>query len=142
MPAMYEASALANALARVMNPGANVLVVKGQLGRQTIKRQLEKLNVHVRELIVYDTILPETADLEARALNQRSFDYATVTSASTAKHLAAVLSNVHLQLNQIACIGPITARAAKEEGLSPLIVASEYTTEGLLRAILKKEQGE
>lgn len=142
VPALYEAGALANALWHVIEPGANILVVKGQLGRQTIKFQLEKFGVHVTELIVYDTVLPEEAKKEAQALNQRCFDYATVTSASTARHLAAILSDVKLDVKQIACIGPITAGAAKKEGLSPLIVASEYTTEGLLQVMLKQEKGE
>ncbi|WP_054706858.1 uroporphyrinogen-III synthase [Bacillus sp. JCM 19041] len=142
VPALYEAGALANALWRVIDPGANILVVKGQLGRQTIKHQLEKFGVHVTELIVYDTVLPEEAEQEAQALSQRCFDYATVTSASTARHLATILAEVQLDVKKIACIGPITARAAKEEGLSPLIVASEYTTEGLLQAMLKQEKGE
>jgi uroporphyrinogen-III synthase len=37
----------------------------------------------------------------------------------------------------IACIGPITAGTAKEEGLRVDAVAEEYTTEGLLRGLVE-----
>jgi uroporphyrinogen III methyltransferase/synthase len=36
----------------------------------------------------------------------------------------------------VACIGPITARAAGEEGLHADVVAPEHTVDGLLAAIL------
>jgi uroporphyrinogen-III synthase len=39
-----------------------------------------------------------------------------------------------------ACIGPITEQAAKEEGLVKLVVAKEYTTEGLIEAITHTEK--
>jgi uroporphyrinogen-III synthase len=35
----------------------------------------------------------------------------------------------------VACIGPITAKTAEELGLRVDVVASEYTVEGLVRAI-------
>jgi uroporphyrinogen-III synthase len=33
---------------------------------------------------------------------------------------------------QIACIGPITQKAAQEAGFSDIVVAEEYTTEGIV----------
>ena len=36
----------------------------------------------------------------------------------------------------VACIGPITARAAQAEGLHVDLVAPEHTTRGLLQAIV------
>ena len=40
-----------------------------------------------------------------------------------------------LQAPLVACIGPITAKTAEELGLRVDVVASEYTVEGLVRAI-------
>ena len=36
----------------------------------------------------------------------------------------------------VACIGPITARTARELGIRVDVVAEEYTIEGLVRAIV------
>jgi uroporphyrinogen-III synthase len=38
-----------------------------------------------------------------------------------------------------ACIGPITARAARDAGLVNLAVAQEYTTEGLVKVLSSLE---
>jgi uroporphyrinogen-III synthase len=35
----------------------------------------------------------------------------------------------------IACIGPITADAAREAGLAPSVVAEAYTVDGLIEAL-------
>jgi len=36
----------------------------------------------------------------------------------------------------VACIGPVTAEAARAAGLTPDVVAGDYTVEGLLRALV------
>jgi uroporphyrinogen-III synthase len=38
----------------------------------------------------------------------------------------------------VACIGPITAKTAEELGLRVDVVASEYTVEGLVRALWER----
>jgi uroporphyrinogen-III synthase len=35
----------------------------------------------------------------------------------------------------VGCIGPVAAEAARAAGLAPDVVADEYTSEGLLRAL-------
>jgi uroporphyrinogen-III synthase len=40
---------------------------------------------------------------------------------------------------QFACIGPITEQAAKEAGLTNLVVAKEYTTDGLMTVLTQME---
>jgi uroporphyrinogen III methyltransferase/synthase len=47
------------------------------------------------------------------------------------RNLAAIVGN-----SILACIGPITARTAEEAGCRPAIVAEEFTTAGLTRAIV------
>ncbi|HEX9674557.1 MAG TPA: uroporphyrinogen-III synthase, partial [Anaerolineales bacterium] len=42
----------------------------------------------------------------------------------------------------LACIGPITAAAARREGLRADIVASRYTAEGLVEALISHFQQE
>ncbi|MGB8980456.1 MAG: uroporphyrinogen-III synthase, partial [Anaerolineales bacterium] len=65
----------------------------------------------------------------------------TLTSPSTVENFAAIarkngLDPLHLPGNPLfACIGPITERAAREERLENIVVAKEYTTEGLIDVI-------
>ena len=68
-------------------------------------------------------------------------DVITFTSPSTVQNFVAIarqngLDPLNLPNNPLfACIGPITEQAAREEGLSNLVVAKEYTTEGLIQVI-------
>ena len=42
----------------------------------------------------------------------------------------------------IACIGPITAETARENGLAVDVMAAEYTVEGLVKALVKHLKGQ
>ena len=72
-------------------------------------------------------------------------DVITFTSASTVENFVAIMRRNKLDpLNLpndplFACIGPITEQTAQEEGLTNLIVAKEYTTEGLIQIISNLE---
>ncbi|GAF13383.1 uroporphyrinogen-III methyltransferase [Bacillus sp. JCM 19045] len=139
VPKTFHANALASELGKHIKIGANILIIKGQLVNQTLAMELQKTGANVRELIVYDTLMPEDAIREARKLQQHLFDYVTLTSASTVTHLARIRESVPLQYSCIACIGPITANAAVRHGFAPLITANEYSAEGLIHAIVKEE---
>ena len=82
--------------------------------------------------------MPESAPAEALSLlRDGAIDIVTFTSSSTVRNLAAML-NGHIETLRgplVACIGPITAKTAEELGLRVDVVASEYTVEGLVRAI-------
>jgi uroporphyrinogen-III synthase len=70
-------------------------------------------------------------------------DVVTFTSPSTIHNFVQIvrqhgLDPLHLPGNPLfACIGPITEQAAREEGLNKIVMAKEYTTEGLIRVIGK-----
>ena len=89
---------------------------------------------HVDVVAAYKTIAVENA---AIAEGARAADVWTFTSASTVRAFlanvgdAATLANGKL----VACIGPITAGAARESGLRVDVVAEEYTYEGLFDAL-------
>jgi uroporphyrinogen III methyltransferase/synthase len=96
------------------------------------------------EIAVYKT-LPTDPDPEGIAVLKSGVDVVTLTSPSTVQNFVAIckqngLDPLNLPNNPLfACIGPITEQAAKEEGLVELVVAKEYTTEGLLEVITNLE---
>ena len=62
-------------------------------------------------------------------------DVVTFTSASTVENFVEILRqhNINLINNPlIACIGTVTEQAAREAGLENIIVAKEFTTDGLV----------
>ena len=92
----------------------------------------------VDEVTLYRAAVTETAPAEALSLlRDGAIDIVTFTSSSTVRNLAAML-NGHIETLRgplVACIGPMTAKTAEELGLRVDVVGSEYTVEGLVRAI-------
>ncbi len=79
------------------------------------------------------------SDISGKDGEGSSLDAVTLASPSAVRNLVAALGGdtAPARLGQavVACIGPSTAQAAREVGLRPRIVASDHTSEGLVRAL-------
>jgi len=66
-------------------------------------------------------------------------DYVSFTSASSARHFAALVRRAGLgdALARVraASIGPITTEAVREEGMQVVVEATDFTIEGLMAAL-------
>ena len=121
--------------------GRRVLLARADIARADLAEILRARGASVDEVVAYRTLPaePEPGALSA-ALSGR-IDVATFTSASTVRTVAALLGGRSpasaLGGALVACIGPITVRAAEEVGLRADVVASSYTLAGLVEAIEK-----
>jgi uroporphyrinogen III methyltransferase/synthase len=73
-------------------------------------------------------------------LSEGAVHYVTFASSSTVRNLLEVLGSDGVSLLQkttVACIGPVTARTAREAGLEVAVLASEATIDCLVGAILE-----
>ena len=108
-------------------------------------REIVKAGGIAHEIIVYKT-LPAKTDVEGLAALKSGVDVITFTSASTVENFAAIvkqngLDPLNLPNNPLfACIGPITEQAAREAGFQNIVVAKEYTTDGLIEVITNMEK--
>jgi len=97
------------------------------------------------EITVYKT-LPAQPDLDGLAALKSGVDIITFTSASSVENFVAILRQnklgpLNLPNNPlIACIGPITEQAARDEGFQNIVTAKEYTTDGLIKVITHLEE--
>jgi uroporphyrinogen-III synthase len=84
-------------------------------------------------------------NLEGLLALHEGVDVITFTSQSTVMNFIAIAEKNGLDPRNLpndpvfACIGPITGQAAKEAGLSDIVIAKEYTTDGLLAALKNLE---
>ena len=117
--------------------GSKVLLPVADIAREAISEGLTALGAEVERLVVYRTVVPEASARAALELLSDGIDVATFTSSSTVRNLASLLDGDLGRLRQstIACIGPITADAAREVGLKVDIIASEHTVAGLVDAL-------
>lgn len=124
--------------------GKWVLLPRAEIARQALPEAIVNAGGIAHEIAVYKT-LPAQPDTNGLAALKSGVDLITLTSPSTVQNFAAIarqngLDPLNLPNNPLfACIGPITEQAAKEEGLVNLVVAKEYTTEGLMEVITHLE---
>lgn len=85
----------------------------------------------------YRTVFPRSLPPAARrALEHGELDAITFTSASTVRGFLAALGAIGLRGKpKVVCIGPITAREARNHGLHVHAVANPHTTDGLVEAL-------
>ena len=118
--------------------GVPVLLPGSAIGRDALAVGLAELGASVRRVAAYRNIRPAGASATARAVLQAGVDVVTFTSSSTVRNLLEIIGDDRRLLNDctIACIGPITAAAAAEAGLSVDIIAAEHNVEGLADALV------
>ncbi len=120
--------------------GKRILLPQAELARKVLEDAIMAAGGFAHPITVYHT-LPAAPGDEGLAALRSGVDVITLTSPSTVQNFVAIvrqngLDPVNMPNNPLfACIGPITDQAAKEEGLINLIVAEEYTTEGLIKTI-------
>ena len=117
--------------------GARVFYPRSQTGRETLPAGLADMGAEVDEVPAYVTSTAhDSAPMLAEMLSQ-GVDAAVFTSSSTVKGLLALLDGDPAPLGDavIACVGPITARTAADNGLEVDVVAEPHTIPGLVSAL-------
>jgi len=136
IPAMYVSERVADAVIARSNAGDRVLLYRASDARDALPRALEAARRHVTDVAAYKTVVAHDPDFAGKV--ERA-DVLTFTSASTVRGFVALLgSNDPVEAARgkcIACIGPITAEAAGAAGFHVDVVASVYTTAGILDAL-------
>jgi uroporphyrinogen III methyltransferase / synthase len=123
--------------------GKWVLLPRAEIARKALPKAIVMAGGVAHEIAVYRT-LPAAPDPDGLAALKAGVDWITFTSPSTVQNFAQIVCQQGLDpLNlpgnpKIACIGPITEKAALEEGFTVAVVAHEYTTEGLTEVIRKQ----
>ena len=136
VPSRFVAEELAQALAAAMAPGARILLARAAGARDVLPEQLRARGARVDVLETYQAVPP--ADVRPRlAACLPGADMITFTSSSTVRHFVGAMPEPPSDRVKIACIGPITAQTARDLGLRVDIIAQEYTTRGLVDAIVR-----
>ncbi|MEX0763405.1 MAG: uroporphyrinogen-III C-methyltransferase [Dehalococcoidia bacterium] len=119
-----------------------VLALRSNIGRETLPEGLRNMGAQVDEVVAYETKAPQDSAEMARAAyaeEQGGIDVTTFTSSSGVTNLLNLLDGDAGVVNSstVACIGPITAEAARGLGVRVDIVGNEQTIDGLVKAVLE-----
>lgn len=141
-PSEYRAEALAEALAGEAH-GKSVLLVRASRGREVLAESLRDAGAQVEQVVAYTSRDLEEADPGVLAeLHGGLVDWVTATSSAIARSIARLFGpKTSWPGSRVAAISPLTAEALAEVGCEADAVATEYTTDGVIDAILKAERG-
>jgi uroporphyrinogen III methyltransferase/synthase len=118
--------------------GKKVCLPRARGARPYLVEALQAKGALVDEIIIYDTILPKTANPGGFLHALNGIDTAIFTSPSGIMHALELLKGepALLTSKRLVAIGPVTAKAMEGYGLTPALIASEYTDEGIIKALL------
>jgi uroporphyrinogen-III synthase len=138
VPDEYVAEALVACIADERDlRGARILLPRADIARDALQHGLRDAGALVDCVVAYRTA-PAVASPELVAqLRSGTMDVVTFTSSSTVRSLVQMLGGDVAILGNtvVACIGPVTAASARSVGLTPDVVAEQYTIPGLVDAL-------
>jgi uroporphyrinogen-III synthase len=132
MPATFTTAALSQAFPR---GSGRVLCARADIAPEGLEDALASKGWSPERVDAYRTRMPRSLPEEATdALRAGAVDAVTFTSASTVRGFVRALGAVKGN-PKVVCIGPVTAREAREHGLAVAAVARPHTIEGLVAAL-------
>ena len=140
-PKEFIAEAILEGFGKVNLQGSRILLARVKKARDVLPKGLRKMGAEVDVVEAYRTVKPRGGSRRLKkVLTDHKIDVITFTSSSTVTHFVALLKKEDwkrlLQPVAIACIGPVTAKTAKEWGMEVAIQPQEYTIPALTQAII------
>jgi len=144
VPDEYRAEAVADAFRKWDVKGIRILLPRAAKAREVLPMELVKMGASVDEIPAYETVQPDHDKGYVKGMLEKGeIDMVTFTSSSTVTNFVEMFREEGQDLKTwmakvaVACIGPITAQTAEEQGLSVRLVPEEYTIEALTSAIVQ-----
>jgi len=136
VPERYLSEEVAEALGDAA--GQRVALARADIARRELPEELRRRGACVEEIVAYS--VRSAPDGEALRGLVGPPDIIAFGSPSAVRGLHALLQDLRreswLRGSDLACIGPVTEHAVRELGLTPRWVASSYTWDGLVDAIV------
>jgi uroporphyrinogen III methyltransferase/synthase len=141
-PKEFVAEAILKGFEKSALKGKRILLARAKEARDVLPEGLRKMGAKVDVVETYRTVKPKGGSKKLKELLMKGkVDAITFTSSSTVNHFAELLKKEDLQnllsTIAVACIGPITARTAKNWKMRVRIQPKEYTIPALTQAIVQ-----
>jgi len=139
VPENFRAEGLVKAFEQLTVKGARVLIPRAKKAREVLPLGLEAMGAEVTVATAYETVTPAMRRDVIEILQDEDVDVLTFTSSSTVKNFFRMvpekLRDRILSRAKTACIGPVTARTAKKQGLIIDIQPEKSTIKDMVEAI-------
>jgi len=143
VPDEYRAEAVAEGLGGFGIKGKKILIPRAVMAREILPEALREMGADVDVVPAYQTVKPDEDVERVKGMFQRNeIHMVTFTSSSTVNNFMEMFRGSEEAVKEwmatvaVACIGPITAKTARNHGLSVDIIPPEYTIDSLTDAIV------
>ena len=143
-PKQAIAESLVETLLQEPIVGQQVLLVRAKAARDVIPDELRRAGAAVDIADAYQTVVPDASREALRQLFAEPShlpDVVTFTSSSSVTNFFRLLHEAGISAwpasMAAASIGPITSQTLRDQGIEPIVEASEYTTPGLVAALCR-----
>jgi uroporphyrinogen III methyltransferase/synthase len=141
-PKRFGVDAVLGALREVGDlEGASILLPRADIARQSLPDALREARARVSELVAYKTKAPQDAEARVEELLNYEPHVVAFTNSSAARHFAGLLGQDALETlladAAVACIGPVTAQAARGHGMTVAIEPAEHDILHLIEGICR-----
>jgi uroporphyrinogen III methyltransferase/synthase len=138
VPDEYISEGIVSAFTGKNLGGKKILLPRAEMARDVVPEGLEKLGAAVDVVTVYRTVRSgyKRSDLQP-LMDAGKVDVITFTSPSTVINFKLIMGR-DMSLPEkikVACLGPVTAAAAKKNGFSVDILQERYTIPGMVKAL-------
>jgi uroporphyrinogen III methyltransferase/synthase len=131
VPARFVAEGLLEAFPEAPSGGGRILLPRAAVAREVLPEGLVATGWAVDVVEAYRTVSEPASS--AVVAEVEAADAICFTSSSTVSGFLAAVDRVVPPV--VACIGPVTAEAARDAGLDVTVVAKEHTLSGLVGAL-------
>ncbi|WP_347351168.1 bifunctional uroporphyrinogen-III C-methyltransferase/uroporphyrinogen-III synthase [Intrasporangium sp.] len=119
----------------LLDPINRVLLPRADIATETLVAGLRAMGWEVDDVTAYRTVRAAPPAPEIRdAIKGGEYDAVVFTSSSTVRNLVGIAGKPH-PATVVACIGPATAKTAREQGLRVDVLAPEASAASLVDAL-------
>ena len=139
VPSRFVAETFYEEMKDKIKPEDKILMPRALKARPFLRDKLSEI-CELTEIFIYDTVSEEIEQEEREALKTLNIDYITFTSSSTVENFAKLIDDEiseNIKKAKIISIGPITSKAAENNGFSVYREAEIYNIENLIKAIIE-----
>lgn len=133
IPEQFDSQSLIEQLP--IRPGERIFLPQADIANSQLKKHLESIGVIVNSVVAYKTI-----KASGGILSGNKIDVVTFASPSAVRYFLERLSDEGLEPKAladvcVACIGHVTQRAVRQEGLTVHVTPTLHTTDALVSAL-------
>ena len=132
IPTKFTAKQLAKEI--TVNPNESFFIPRSNLANDAAVDVLENRNAVVETLSIYENTSVKYSKAELDNIFKQPIDFTTFTSGSTVNSFMKL--GINTQMGEVICIGPETAKIAKENNIPISAIANPHTIDGMIEQIL------